>query len=97
MVDGFSRWTWPLPTPCPCSGPASFSTWPWTTTILAGSGRNRGFFPLPAPRTNAAGWICYAVKGRYTTRMEQTLRVGGEVWVNLPYREFFIDPQADAV
>ena len=41
--------------------------------------------------------ICYAVKGRYTTRMEQMLRVGGEVWVKLPYGEFVIDPQADAV
>jgi NAD(P)H-flavin reductase len=41
--------------------------------------------------------ICYSVKGRYTMRMEQMLRVGGEVWVKLPYGEFFIDHQADAV
>lgn len=41
--------------------------------------------------------ICYAVKGRYTTRMEQALKVGGEVWVKLPYGDFVIDGSADAV
>lgn len=40
--------------------------------------------------------ICYSVKGRYTSKMEQVLRVGGEVWIKLPYGEFVIDP-ADAV
>jgi ferredoxin-NADP reductase len=41
--------------------------------------------------------ICYSVKGRYTTRMEQMLKVGGEAWIKLPYGEFFIDSAADAV
>ncbi len=40
--------------------------------------------------------ICYSVKGRYTTKMEQVLQVGSEVWIKLPYGEFVIDP-ADAV
>lgn len=41
--------------------------------------------------------ICYSVKGRYTTKMAQTLQPGSEVWVKLPYGEFFIDDAADAV
>ena len=41
--------------------------------------------------------ICYSVKGRYTTRMEQMLKVGGEAWIKLPYGEFFIDDATDAV
>lgn len=34
--------------------------------------------------------ISYSVKGRFTTRMEQELRVGGEAWVKLPYGDFVI-------
>jgi NAD(P)H-flavin reductase len=41
--------------------------------------------------------ICYSVKGRYTAKMEQTFRVGGEVWIKLPYGEFVIDPADDVV
>ncbi len=41
--------------------------------------------------------ICYSVKGRYTAKMEQTLQVGGEVWIKLPYGEFVIDPADDVV
>ncbi|HEY9171856.1 MAG TPA: FAD-dependent oxidoreductase [Verrucomicrobiae bacterium] len=41
--------------------------------------------------------VCYSVKGRYTARMERTLRVGGEVWIKLPYGEFVIDPADDVV
>jgi len=41
--------------------------------------------------------ICYSVKGRYTTKMEQQLKVGGDVWVKMPYGEFFIDDATDAV
>lgn len=35
--------------------------------------------------------ICYSVQGRYTEKMEQSLRVGGDVWVKLPYGDFVID------
>jgi ferredoxin-NADP reductase len=41
--------------------------------------------------------FCYSVKGRYTTKMEQVLKPGGEVWIKLPYGEFFIDDSTDAV
>jgi ferredoxin-NADP reductase len=41
--------------------------------------------------------ITYAVKGPFTTRMEQELAPGGAAWVKLPYGEFFIDPARDAV
>ena len=41
--------------------------------------------------------ITYAVKGAFTTRMERELRAGGNVWVKLPYGEFVIDPDRDAV
>jgi ferredoxin-NADP reductase len=41
--------------------------------------------------------ICYSVKGRYTTHMEQELRTGKEVWIKLPYGDFVIDNRSDAV
>jgi ferredoxin-NADP reductase len=41
--------------------------------------------------------ICYSVKARYTTRMEQTLRTGADVWVKMPYGDFVINPANDAV
>jgi ferredoxin-NADP reductase len=41
--------------------------------------------------------ICYSVKGRYTMKMEQALKVGGEVWIKLPYGDFVINGASDAV
>jgi len=41
--------------------------------------------------------ITYAVKGAFTTRMEGALLPGRNVWVKLPYGEFMIDPDRDAV
>ena len=41
--------------------------------------------------------ITYAVKGAFTTRMERELAAGGDVWVKLPYGDFAIDPERDAV
>jgi len=35
--------------------------------------------------------ICYAVKGRYTRKMEEYLQPGKTVWVKLPYGDFVID------
>ena len=35
--------------------------------------------------------ITYAVKGRFTGRMEKELRPGHQVWVKLPYGEFVVD------
>jgi NAD(P)H-flavin reductase len=33
--------------------------------------------------------ITYSVKGRFTLKMEKTLRVGSEVWLKLPYGDLF--------
>jgi ferredoxin-NADP reductase len=41
--------------------------------------------------------LCYAVKGRYTMRMEKALRPGADVWIKLPYGEFVIDDTRDVV
>jgi ferredoxin-NADP reductase len=41
--------------------------------------------------------ITYAVKGAFTSRMERELAVGRRVWVKLPYGEFLVDPDRDAV
>lgn len=36
--------------------------------------------------------ITYAVKGEFTKQMEQTLKVGSEVWLKLPYGDLFTQP-----
>lgn len=36
--------------------------------------------------------ITYAVKGSFTQEMEKVLKVGGEVWLKLPYGELFTQP-----
>ena len=41
--------------------------------------------------------ITYAVKGVFTTRMERELAPGRAVWAKLPYGEFTVDPDRDAV
>ena len=41
--------------------------------------------------------ITYAVKGTFTTRMERELSPGPQVWVKLPYGEFVVDRDTDAV
>ena len=41
--------------------------------------------------------ITYAVKGGFTTRMERELTAGGSAWVKLPYGEFVVEPDRDAV
>ena len=41
--------------------------------------------------------ITYAVKGTFTTRMERELAAGGTAWVKLPYGEFVVEPDRDAV
>ncbi|MBK9139509.1 MAG: FAD-dependent oxidoreductase [Verrucomicrobia bacterium] len=58
---------------------------------------SRVFSIASSPRDRRRLRICYSVKGRYTARMEQSLRPGSEVWVKLPYGDFVIDPTADAV
>jgi len=38
--------------------------------------------------------ITYAVKGEFTKQMEQTLQVGDEVWLKLPYGDLFQQPHS---
>ena len=58
---------------------------------------SRVFSIASSPRDRSRIRICYSVKGRYTTRMEQMLKVGGEVWIKMPYGDFVIDETSDAV
>jgi NAD(P)H-flavin reductase len=58
---------------------------------------SRVFSIASSPRDRNRIRICYSVKGRYTTKMEQTLKVGGGVWIKLPYGDFVIDNASDAV
>jgi ferredoxin-NADP reductase len=41
--------------------------------------------------------IAYSVKGRFTSRMEKELMEGRQVWIKLPYGEFFISSNSDVV
>jgi NAD(P)H-flavin reductase len=52
---------------------------------------SRVFSIASSPRDRSRIRICYSVKGRYTTKMEQVLRPGSSVWIKLPYGEFIID------
>lgn len=49
----------------------------------------------PADRTQLK--IIFSVKGKYTTRMENELTVGKEVWIKMPYGEFYVDPSQPVV
>ena len=58
---------------------------------------SRVFSIASSPRDRRRLRICYSVKGRYTTRMEQALKPGAEVWVKLPFGEFVIDAASSVV
>ena len=58
---------------------------------------SRVFSIASSPRDRSRLRICYSVKGRYTAKMERTLRAGGHAWVKLPYGDFVIDEKRDAV
>lgn len=58
---------------------------------------SRVFSIASAPGDRQRLRICYSVKARYTTRMEQKLKVGEEVWVKMPYGDFVIEQDSDAV
>ena len=40
--------------------------------------------------------ITYAVKGRFSGRMEAELHAGRQVWIKLPYGEFTVNPRSEA-
>jgi NAD(P)H-flavin reductase len=58
---------------------------------------SRVFSIASSPRDRSRLRICYSVKGRYTQKMEQLLKVGGELWVKMPYGDFVIDGASGAV
>lgn len=58
---------------------------------------SRVFSIASSPRDRSRLRICYAVKGRYTARMEQQLQMGREVWVKLPYGDFVVEGDTDVV
>jgi len=58
---------------------------------------SRVFSIASSPRNRKHLRLCYSVKGLYTTRMEQVLAPGREVWVKLPYGDFVIDDSSDAI
>jgi NAD(P)H-flavin reductase len=58
---------------------------------------SRVFSIASSPRDRKHLRLCYSVKGRYTTKIEQVLAPGHEVWVKLPYGGFVIDDPSDAV
>ena len=79
--------------------------WPGQFLHLALDPSDRdGFWPesrvfsiASSPQERDRLAITYAVKGAFTTRMEQVLAAGAPAWVKLPYGEFFVDPSRDAV
>jgi NAD(P)H-flavin reductase len=58
---------------------------------------SRVFSIASSPRDRRRIRICYSVKGRYTAKMEQMLKVGDRVWIKLPYGEFVIDDSHESV
>jgi len=58
---------------------------------------SRVFSIASSPSERKTLRICYSVKGRYTAKMEASLKPGGIVWAKLPYGDFFINPEAEAV
>lgn len=56
---------------------------------------SRVFSIASSPAERECLRITYAVKGKFTGRMEAELRPGSEVWVKLPYGEFTVDGGRD--
>jgi ferredoxin-NADP reductase len=56
---------------------------------------SRSFSIASAPEERSQLRITYAVKGRFSTRMEAELHSGSPVWVDMPYGEFIINTGKD--
>jgi ferredoxin-NADP reductase len=56
---------------------------------------SRAFSIASSPSERNFLRITYAVKGKFTHRMEAELHCGSEVWVKLPYGDFIISPKTD--
>ena len=58
---------------------------------------SRVFSIASSPSDQQCVRITYAVKGKFTARMEKELAAGKEVWVKLPYGEFIVNNSGDVV
>jgi ferredoxin-NADP reductase len=58
---------------------------------------SRVFSIASSPRQRDKVKFTYSVRGRYTARMEEQIVAGRDVWVKMPYGEFFIDVSRPAV
>jgi ferredoxin-NADP reductase len=56
---------------------------------------SRVFSIASSPAERDSVRITYAVKGRFTGRMEKEAVEGRDVWIKLPYGDFFVDDRAD--
>ena len=56
---------------------------------------SRVFSIASSPRNRDVVHLTYAVKGDFTTRMEQEIVEGRDVWIKMPYGDFVVDPHAD--
>ena len=54
---------------------------------------SRPFSIASPPSERSLLRITYAVKGRFTSRMEMELHAGRQVWIKLPYGEFTVSPR----
>ena len=54
-------------------------------------------FSIASPPNSTPIRLLYSVVGRFTKRMEQELTDGKQVWLKLPYGEFFINDQCETV
>lgn len=52
---------------------------------------SRVFSIASSPRERDKIQFTYSVRGRYTARMEEEIIAGRQVWVKMPYGEFFVD------
>ena len=52
---------------------------------------SRVFSIASSPRERDKIQFTYSVRGRYTARMEEEIVAGRQVWVKMPYGEFFVD------
>jgi ferredoxin-NADP reductase len=52
---------------------------------------SRVFSIASSPRERDKLQFTYSVRGRYTARMEEEIFAGRQVWVKMPYGEFFVD------
>lgn len=52
---------------------------------------SRVFSIASSPRERNKIQFTYSVRGRYTARMEDEIVTGREVWVKMPYGQFFVD------